>query len=52
MSTPTSPYGELPPTHDAEIRLDVKGPHDLLLCTAGGAALIGALVVLPIKKVR
>ena len=26
--------------------------HDLPLCTAGPAALIGVLVVLPIKKVR
>jgi hypothetical protein len=28
MSTTGSPYGELPPTHDAEIGLDVKDPHE------------------------
>ena len=28
MSTPGSPYGELPPTDDAEIGLDVKDPHE------------------------
>ena len=28
MSTPGSPYGDIPPTDDAEIALDVKDPHE------------------------